>query len=288
MNRNQIASACLLLMTTVISWADPNPLNRPGAPIRTQATEVRLVDGSRLHLTLREEQVVVTTSYGKLTIKLADIQRIEFGTRLPAEAAAKAAGAVALLESTDEKKRDEGWKALAELKELAFPTLVKLERHDDRSVSVRARDMVAALRKSVPEPKLKKIDRDVIHTENSRIVGRIESTSMRINTPHFGDLTVRVHDLAAITLNGPPDDEEIPVNVQPDPGYLTNFQHQVGQSFYFRVTGAINGSVWGSDVYTTDSQLSMVAVHAGVVNIGQTGIVKVTILPGQNGYAGST
>ena len=35
-------------------------------------------------------------------------------------------------------------------------------------------------------------------------------------------------------------------------------------------------------------KLGTVAVHAGVLKLGQTGIVKVTILPGQNGYTGST
>jgi LCCL domain len=288
MKRGICTSAFMVLLAPLVSRADPKPVNRPGTPIRAEATEVRLIDGSRLYLTVRADQFDVTTPYGKLKIKLADIQRIEFGTRLPGEAAARAAGALALLESTDDKKREEGWRALVELRELAFPTLIKLERHSDRSVSGRAREILAALRKTMPEQKLKKIDRDVIHTEYSKIVGRIESLEVRTTTPHFGELKLRLQDLAMLTTDKSSEDDEIPVNVQPDPGYLTNFQHQVGQSFYFRVTGNIGGSVWGSDVYTTDSQLATVAIHAGVLKIGQTGIVKVTILAGQNGYAGST
>jgi hypothetical protein len=45
--------------------------------------------------------------------------------------------------------------------------------------------------------------------------------------------------------------------------------------------------VWGTKTYTTDSDLAMVAVHAGVLKPGETGVVKVTFYPGQKKYVGS-
>lgn len=57
---------------------------------------------------------------------------------------------------------------------------------------------------------------------------------------------------------------------------------------YFRVTGAASGSVYGTDIYTSDSSLSAAAVHAGLVKDGETGIVKVTTIPNHQGYTGST
>ena len=48
------------------------------------------------------------------------------------------------------------------------------------------------------------------------------------------------------------------------------------------------GTVWGTDIYTTDSPLALAAVHAGVVQIGQTAVVKVTIVPSPNNFVGST
>jgi hypothetical protein len=74
----------------------------------------------------------------------------------------------------------------------------------------------------------------------------------------------------------------------PDPGTLTNFSNQKGKTFLFEVTGAQAGSVWGTDIYTDDSSLARAAVHAGVLQVGQKGVVKVTILPGQQQYPGST
>jgi hypothetical protein len=76
-------------------------------------------------------------------------------------------------------------------------------------------------------------------------------------------------------------------NVQADPGALYAYNNSVGRTFYFRVTGNNQRTVWGSDIYTTDSGLAAAAVHAGAVKLGQTAVIKVTILPGQAAYGGS-
>ena len=57
---------------------------------------------------------------------------------------------------------------------------------------------------------------------------------------------------------------------------------------FAEVTGDKNaGTVWGTDLYTDDSALAAVAVHAGLVADGQKGVVKVTIAPGADAYQGS-
>lgn len=74
---------------------------------------------------------------------------------------------------------------------------------------------------------------------------------------------------------------------QPDPGTLSSLAGRKTGSFLFEVTGATSGSVWGTDLYTTDSRLAAAAVHAGVLQAGERGVVKVTLEPGQPSYAGS-
>lgn len=81
---------------------------------------------------------------------------------------------------------------------------------------------------------------------------------------------------------------QVPVNTLPDPGTLTGHRGDAGKSFLFEVTGSDTGSAWGVDIYTDDSNLASAAVHAGVLAVGQKGVVKVTILPGQESYAAST
>ncbi len=73
-----------------------------------------------------------------------------------------------------------------------------------------------------------------------------------------------------------------------DPGNLTIYRDQVGESLTFQVTGDASASVWGTDIYTDDSYLAAVAVHAGILEDGETGTVVVTILPGEESYTGST
>lgn len=74
--------------------------------------------------------------------------------------------------------------------------------------------------------------------------------------------------------------------VESDPGNLTALRNQVSKTHTFRVTGRLSGSVWGSGVYTDDSNLGAAAVHAGLLRDGQRGVVKVTLLPGQDHYEG--
>ena len=82
--------------------------------------------------------------------------------------------------------------------------------------------------------------------------------------------------------------QESHLKVLPDPGALYQHQNVVGQTFFFRVTGSTAGAIWGTDIYTADSTLPVAAVHAGVLKLGQTGIVKVTILPPKTSYQAST
>lgn len=79
-----------------------------------------------------------------------------------------------------------------------------------------------------------------------------------------------------------------PPAVQPAPGNLTGYRGQVGQTLSFQITGAAEGAVWGTDIYTDDSSVARAAVHAGVLQVGQTGVVQVTLLPGQQSYQPSS
>jgi Ca2+-binding EF-hand superfamily protein len=77
-------------------------------------------------------------------------------------------------------------------------------------------------------------------------------------------------------------------NAGPPPPTIAVFRGQVGKVFSFQVTGVVGGGIWGTDVYTDDSLVATAAVHAGVLRAGETGVVKVTILPPQAAYYGTT
>lgn len=77
------------------------------------------------------------------------------------------------------------------------------------------------------------------------------------------------------------------VDAHPAPASMQLLRGKIGKSFYFVVTGKANGSIWGSEVYTDDSDLATVAVHAGILRPGQKGIVQVTVRMGLEGYGGA-
>jgi hypothetical protein len=71
------------------------------------------------------------------------------------------------------------------------------------------------------------------------------------------------------------------------PARMQDLCETPGTTYYFRVTGAIDGSVWGTDVYTGDSALATAAVHAGAVKAGETAVVRVAVMPPLAQYRGS-
>ncbi|MCE9604067.1 MAG: hypothetical protein K8U03_04105 [Planctomycetia bacterium] len=77
-------------------------------------------------------------------------------------------------------------------------------------------------------------------------------------------------------------------DVRPDPGQLRAGSTEIVQVWYFEVTGNLSGSIYGTDIYTSDSTLATAAVHTGVLKEGEKGIVKVTILPGHENYASTS
>ncbi|CAM4985788.1 unnamed protein product, partial [Rotaria socialis] len=73
------------------------------------------------------------------------------------------------------------------------------------------------------------------------------------------------------------------------PTNLMSYRGQVGRMFPFLLQGVkSNATVYGTDIYGDQSNLAAAAVHSGVLSVGQTRIIIVTILAGQNSYAGSS
>ncbi len=71
------------------------------------------------------------------------------------------------------------------------------------------------------------------------------------------------------------------------PHNMLNLCDQAGSTYYFRVTGESSGSLWGTDIYTGDSALAAAAVHAGLVKVGETAVVRVIVEQPRSTYQGS-
>lgn len=75
-----------------------------------------------------------------------------------------------------------------------------------------------------------------------------------------------------------------------DPGSVATFPGaEVNKSYAFWVNARTDsGMIWGTDVYTSDSDLASAAVHSGILANGESGVVLVKVLPGRDRYDGST
>jgi hypothetical protein len=62
----------------------------------------------------------------------------------------------------------------------------------------------------------------------------------------------------------------------------------VGAIYYFRITGVLEGQIWGTDTYTRDSSLGAAAVHFGLLKPEQKKVLRVTVVPALAKYDGTT
>jgi hypothetical protein len=259
---------------------------KPAAPPAAGAVEVHFTDGSVLKLLLRDPRVEVTTPYGKLQIPVADLQKVEFATRVPEELGRRIDADIADLGSSDYPRRQAAETELMKLREKAYPALLRAAKSKDREVVQRANRLLEKVRAEVPEENLEVREYDVLHTPHSKIAGHIASPTLKADTAQFGEVQVKLadmRDLRSLSL-GP---EVEAASSIPDPGNMLALQGQIGKVFHVRTVGGM-GPLWGTDVYTTDSSVAAAAVHAGVLRLGQAGVVKVRVVVPPPVFTGST
>lgn len=167
-------------------------------PVEPGAVEVAFTDGSNLKLLLREEKIALATPHGKLNIAVADIQRIEFATRLSEEDDKRIRTAISDLGSTEFSKREAASARLLKLREKAYPALLRAARNKDLEVAHRARELIQQIVNSVPAQLLANRPKDVVYTADSMIAGRIEAASLKAHTSQFGAVLLKLADARSL------------------------------------------------------------------------------------------
>lgn len=71
------------------------------------------------------------------------------------------------------------------------------------------------------------------------------------------------------------------------PANMLELANPVGSTYYFRVTGADDGPLWGTGVYTGDSSLGAAAVHAGLAKPGDQVVLRIVSVPPPAQFSGS-
>jgi hypothetical protein len=278
--------AALLLVVPLRSDERKPSEQAPAKPAAAQgAVEVRFTDNSVLKLTLREEAITIVTPYGKLTVPVEDVQKIDFATRLPDDVARKVEAAVAKLGSADFQEREKAGAELLQLGPRAYQAVLAAAMSEDVEVRKRAEDLAAKIKEAAPPELLEVRKSDVLFTKDSKITGKIEGTALKATTFQFGEVQVKLADVRGLRAAGFAEPDKL--TALADPGSLTGYASQFGKKLAFTVTGRADGSLWGTGVYTLDSTLAAAAVHAGVLKVGETGVVKVEIVVPPPAFAGT-
>src|SRR5207253_3212249 len=144
---------------------------------------------------------------------------------------------------------------------------MKALKHSDPEVGRRAEEGIKYLQQKVPAGQLDPREYDVIHTEDSKITGKLTTAHLRVLTFQFGELQLRLADVRMLRSGSGMAVEEV-ATAAPAPANLMAYQNQFGKELTFTVTGYQPGAgqsagLWGTDVYTLDSNLSAAAVHSG-------------------------
>src|SRR5262245_60212906 len=99
----------------------------------------RLRDGSNVLVTVLEENLEVLTRYGRLKVPVAEVQKIEFGLRIPDVEAKKIDEAIKLLSSSEFDQREEAARNLVTYGVKAIPRLQSATKSSDAELKERAR-----------------------------------------------------------------------------------------------------------------------------------------------------
>jgi hypothetical protein len=280
-----LSAALVACPTRLADAAAPDPAPSSAAPARAPAgfdAEVKCADDSVLKLRLLEDKLELVTRYGFLQVAVADIRRIEFAHRCPPDVVEKIALAISRLGHPDFQVREQATAELKAFRERAYPYLLKATKSDDPEVGRRADEAVKHIQARVPAAQLEPRENDMVYTDDSKFSGKLTAEVVRVSTNQFGEQSLKLADMRSLR-SGPAAAAEESQSWPTAPATLMGFQQQYGKEMTFNLTGFPVGagqqaSVWGTDVYTLDSNLAAAAVHAGVAKPNQSTTVRVRIV----------
>ncbi|HZZ77404.1 MAG TPA: hypothetical protein VFE62_02735 [Gemmataceae bacterium] len=166
---------------------------------KTALVEVRFTDGSTLRMALLHEHLEVQTKYGKLTIPVEDIRKIEVGLHLTPEEQQSVTSAVKGLGSTVYKERENASRNLLQLGHLALPALREAAQAGDPECMERASGLVRDITAQVPD-ELANLREDDVITADMQVIGRILSPNLKARSLHFGPVDVKLGLVRSIRI----------------------------------------------------------------------------------------
>ena len=67
--------------------------------------------------------------------------------------------------------------------------------------------------------------------------------------------------------------------------HAVNKRENIGNTYYYKIKGSNEGTVWGDHIYTDDSNIAKAAVLEGKCQLGQEKIVGINMIEGKSSYS---
>jgi hypothetical protein len=184
----------------VVAGHAQDPSKGPPAAAKggTAQVEVRLADGSSVRMSLTQPSIDIATKYGKLSVPVAEVRRVEFGFRYPEGAEAKITELVSQLGDGNYKRREAAAAELLAFRELAYPALKRATKSADAETSKRASELVQKLEDKLSPEKLRFRDYDTVAAIDFTARGRIEAKTIQGHTPYFGEVKLQVAEVRSM------------------------------------------------------------------------------------------
>jgi hypothetical protein len=155
-------------------------------------------DGTVVCKATIQDSVELVTKYGKLTVPVRDIRRIEFGLHFSVETSRQIDEAIIQLGSDKFEQRQTASKQLIALGFRACAALQTATKSADKEVASRAQAALDKIREDTPEEQLNLKADDVIYTADSVLSGRITTPVLKARTENFGEMQFKLADLRAL------------------------------------------------------------------------------------------
>ena len=128
--------------------------------------------------------------------------------------------------------------------------------------------------------KLKILNEKGIYLEDIRYKGKI-----LVNYDTLEDCNIKDGDLIGIihyNVGGGTENKDYLSNIN-----AVNKRENIGREYYYHIIGSNDGTVWGNDIFTDDSNIAKAAVLKGKCKLGEKTIVGIKMIEGKSSYSSS-
>ena len=187
------------------------PAAKEPAP-QANLAEVRFADGSLVRVQILQPTLEVMTRYGKLTVPLQEVRRVELGLHLNEAARQRIDEAVKQLGSGAYRDREQAVRRLAAEGVPAMPALLQASRSKDLEVARRAEAALEQIRGKAPEEADRLRTEDLVETAQFPVVGKIVTPVLKARSGYFGDVDLRLPELRQVRFQGSLGDRDVVVD----------------------------------------------------------------------------